>query len=562
MKKRIGKDFDAVISVQHDGEPINFSQYEVLWVSIDTAYRRTKLKPGTWTTAGGLITAHIPRNLISSAGEHWFTVAYRKPDASIEDGYYDFEDNSESFQIVGKTEDEDAGDLTAKVELLAGLIGKAFTYDDFTPEQLSEIKRPIVESAERADLAIAEIKSDATAFLTNSESILSAQLADNDNKVNQKLLGVDSFVYEKTSEINEKINQTDTAIQNANTATQNANDAASLANSKAELAATATTEANTARDLANEKAVLASFSATNANNVANTYAAELALKELKANKQNSLEADGTGMKFPTVDAVNAGIKAKSNLLVDYTHTSNLEISGFTVDTATGIFTKAGHGLANNDLLYVCINAGTGTLLLKNVTYNEFLSTASMNRYVVNATTNTFQLSLTSGGAAMTTLTPLAGTDISKWHFEKRTAGGLYDSMEFTGIASVSNNATNLKIVIAGSIAFHTSGGHLFLNINDIVADTRYIAYLGSGTATSQSTYTIMQANGFGHVIYDVTCDMNKTVIKKELSFIKDKDLTLYSENQIFVSNRGRIADVIRLFGCYFRNGTTVRIYKY
>ena len=47
--------------------------------------------------------------------------------------------------------------------------------------------------------------------------------------------------------------------------------------------------------------------------MANTYATELALKELKANKQNSLAVDGTGTKFPTVDAVNAGLAAKANV---------------------------------------------------------------------------------------------------------------------------------------------------------------------------------------------------------------------------------------------------------
>lgn len=31
-------------------------------------------------------------------------------------------------------------------------------------------------------------------------------------------------------------------------------------------------------------------------------------EKVKANKQNSLATDGTGTKFPTVDAVNAGLR--------------------------------------------------------------------------------------------------------------------------------------------------------------------------------------------------------------------------------------------------------------
>lgn len=306
MKKRIGKDFDAVISVQHDGEPINFSQYEVLWVSIDTAYRRTKLKPGTWTTAGGLITAHISRNLISSAGEHWFTVAYRKPDASIEDGYYDFEDNSESFQIVGKTEDEDAGDLTAKVELLAGLTGKAFKYEDFTPEQLESLKvkgDPFRYEDFTPD-QIAELQqpaSDIATSVSNAEGLrvtaetnrnnaeglrLSAEIIRNENeadRIEAEGLRVGAEISRQTAEglrqlaENNRQTNTATAISNAENATEDANEAAILANEKAglannaallanekaELAATATTQANTARDGANSAAQAANEAATN-----------------------------------------------------------------------------------------------------------------------------------------------------------------------------------------------------------------------------------------------------------------------------------------------------------
>lgn len=313
MKKRIGKDFDAVISVQHDGEPINFSQYEVLWVSIDTAYRRTKLKPGTWTTAGGLITAHISRNLISSAGEHWFTVAYRKPDASIEDGYYDFEDNSESFQIVGKTEDEDAGDLTAKVELLAGLTGKAFKYEDFTPEQLESLKvkgDPFRYEDFTPD-QIAELQqpaSDIATSVSNAEGLrLSAEIIRNENeadRIEAEGLRAGAETSRQTAEglrqqaELKRQSDTATAISNAENATDDANDAAILANEKAGLANNAALLANEkaglANDaalLANEKAGLANDAATAANNAAEAVAPSVINNEqVQAETYNVLNA--------------------------------------------------------------------------------------------------------------------------------------------------------------------------------------------------------------------------------------------------------------------------------
>ena len=79
----------------------------------------------------------------------------------------------------------------------------------------------------------------------------------------------------------EQTRQTNTA-----TAIQNATDAATNANTKAGLADTA---------------------ATNADNARLAIQGDLALKENTSNKQNSLTTDGTGTKFPTVDAVNANI---------------------------------------------------------------------------------------------------------------------------------------------------------------------------------------------------------------------------------------------------------------
>lgn len=163
--------------------------------------------------------------------------------------------------------------------------GDPFLYSDFTPEQIAELQQPAADtiaSVQAVELAVEQAE-----------------------------------VLRVTAEQDRQTN-TATAIQNAENATQGAGNAASLANTKAGLANDAAALANTKAGLAdtaatnaNTKAGLADTAATNANNVANTYATELAAKELKANKQNSLTADGTGTKFPTVDAVNAGLVAKT-----------------------------------------------------------------------------------------------------------------------------------------------------------------------------------------------------------------------------------------------------------
>ena len=69
--------------------------------------------------------------------------------------------------------------------------------------------------------------------------------------------------------------------------------------------------ATQAANLANEKAGIANQAAIDADNARLAIQTDLGLKEATANKQNSLTADGTGTKFPTVDAVNGNFASQS-----------------------------------------------------------------------------------------------------------------------------------------------------------------------------------------------------------------------------------------------------------
>ena len=199
------------------------------------------------------------------------------------------------------------------------------------------------------------------------------------------------------AELNRQTN-TATAIQNAETATEDANDAAILANEKAGLANDAATLANEkaglandAATLANEKAGLANSAAQSATNLVNSYATDLAAKELKANKQNNLTADGTGTKFPTVDAVNAWLVASSNLLYQYIHSGNKEVYISAIDYVTHTFTRVGHGLANGDQLNIKI-IGEGIIEQIIPFSANPIVTNQIAYYVINSTLDTFQKS--------------------------------------------------------------------------------------------------------------------------------------------------------------------------
>lgn len=308
----------------------------------------------------------------------------------------------DAFKIVPRSEDASESTQFAVTSDMAigfkGEKGDKLTFTDLTPSDIAELQQP-------ANDAIASIQAVEATVSGNENNRVDAEYDRNQEEINRQ-----------EQEVARQAN-TGTAIQNANTATTNANNAATLANTKAGLADTA---------------------ATNANNVANGYAAELALKELKSNKQNSLTTDGTGVKFPTVDAVNGGLGGKqatlvsgtniktvngqsivgsgnvSNLIGEFTYNENKEVAVTAIDLATGTFTKIGHGFVNGDNIYPILNLNV------NIAFPLFVFPTNLDcirYYVVNSTADTFQISLTNGGSAVT-FTANSDMNLTKWHFEK------------------------------------------------------------------------------------------------------------------------------------------------
>ena len=111
-------------------------------------------------------------------------------------------------------------------------------------------------------------------------------------------------------------------------------------------------------------------------------------------------------------AVTDELAKKHQVVVDYTHTSNKEVNIESIDFATGTITATGHGLAVNDIAYL-INKEMGNFPFSALPNGINPLTAY---FVVNVTPNTFQLSLSGGGAPIT-ISDKATRDYSKWHFE-------------------------------------------------------------------------------------------------------------------------------------------------
>lgn len=190
----------------------------------------------------------------------------------------------DAFKIVPRSEDaSDSTQFAVTSDMAIGFKGDKLTFADLTPSDIAELQQP-------ANDAIASIQAVEGAISDNENNRVDAEYDRNQEEINRQL-----------QEVARQTN-TGTAIHNAQTATTNANNA--------------TTNANNAATLANTKAGLADTAATNADNARLAIQTDLALKEATANKQNNLAADGTGTKFPTVDAVNGNfatqVEAEAN----------------------------------------------------------------------------------------------------------------------------------------------------------------------------------------------------------------------------------------------------------
>lgn len=111
-------------------------------------------------------------------------------------------------------------------------------------------------------------------------------------------------------------------------------------------------------------------------------------------------------------------------IASYTVTGNKEVVATAVDVDTDTFTAVAHGFNDTNIVSLVPNIATETGYLGK--YYPGGVTAD-SYYVVNKTNDTFQLSLTSGGAAIN-ITANATMDLSKLHFETELTSVVISSL--------------------------------------------------------------------------------------------------------------------------------------
>lgn len=210
----------------------------------------------------------------------------------------------------------------------------------------------------------------------------------------------------------------------------------------------------------------------------------------------------------------------------YTHTGNTEIVVTAVNEATGEFTSTAHGLSNGNILFPILNIDAGKVFFLNlVPTGLVINDGSSNIwYVVEKTDNTFKLSKSAGGAAVT-YTVNASMDLTKWHFERSTVNA---GKVITGLPASKRYRLELKTRCLQKNA----GFYIFPNVISLTNDW----LVSSGTAYA---YPNISANGdiFNRatVYYDYTGMLNfkssgYKIISNSTTTITATDITKVAVN--------------------------------
>lgn len=190
MKRNYKDDFDFILHlysvlVDNEGKEVEGSRKELGWPGYDwiaRIYTSSKANAYEASCIGGVCTncfndndrVHIVVN-DHHMGPGRMKVVFQAelPREIYSDGYQRnvIPEPLDIELTVGK------GDLPGEFEaelLMPYIKGEPFTYSDFTPEQIEDLKRPAVEASTRADNAASEAKQAATAANTAADNAVKA----------------------------------------------------------------------------------------------------------------------------------------------------------------------------------------------------------------------------------------------------------------------------------------------------------------------------------------------------------------------------------------------------
>jgi hypothetical protein len=260
--------------------------------------------------------------------------------------------------------------------------------------------------------------------------------------------------------------------------------------------------------------------------------------------------DGTPSRVSTLESFGLTPMAR------YVHSGNTEVVVSAVDVGTGVFTSVGHPLQNGDMVMPVLNADINGVYPAKVYQTPLANTAPY--YVVNRTADTFKLSATSGGAAIT-LSANADIDLTKWHLETVPAG-----------LSMQNLAVGkrCRVTVRGRIMLDATAGYLLPNGEGLVNSATNLFTHGT-----TFNYPTLPAEGsmFADMEFIVDWTEDNLTIKQRGFTIRNNSATAYATRVLNHATRLRLAsqDINSLvfhnlnnsYRWAFANGTVIEVYK-
>src|SRR5690554_835040 len=244
-KIRIGNDFALLWKIRRGEQAEDLTEAQEmslkLWVQGD--HNSLKENIPFDIVGSDTVRVEVTPSIADKIGRYRLEFKYQFVNLSNADKNQKCAVDVEPFYIVPLTEIAETIDtVNCESDVLIGLRGRAFVYDDFTPEQIEDLKRPAVEAAESVQIVENQISINEqgrvqaenereTAELTRQSS--ESERNENEGlRVNAEGLRVTA---ESSRELTESLRvdaellrqtNTQTAITNAENATENANTAA------------------------------------------------------------------------------------------------------------------------------------------------------------------------------------------------------------------------------------------------------------------------------------------------------------------------------------------------
>ncbi len=270
-----------------------------------------------------------------------------------------------------------------------------------------------------------------------------------------------------------------------------------------------------------------------------------------------LTIDGEGILHNTAPGY-------GTLLKSYTHTSNKEVHPEAVDVDTGYFTATAHGLVQNQMVFVAVNAPYHLskpyqLLPKGLQIGVIPSRIISRYYVQVIDENTFGISTARDGTVLT-YTASSTMDLTKFHFEEyKTSTITLDGLP---------NLTEALAVIEG----RTAGACRYVEPSGFISNGGYYGFANyddfTNTATNMGDTWIGYNCGWGSVYSTIEF---KYIGERHLLQTKTEDTLCFGEDNVGQAfhNRTYLHRPMNTdsftqikFYMYFAmfNGTTIRIY--